>query len=541
MTDAIVIGGGIAGLASATLLAHAGADVVLLERHDQPGGRAGLLEIDGFRFDTGPSWYFMTEVVDHYFALLGERTADHLDLRDLDPSYRVFTEPADHTGPRPFDIGPPEQIAAQVEALEPGSSARVERYLRGAGDAYRIAVERFLYTTFQRPLRSLNAEALLKSPTLIRLLGSTLAHHVSRTATDERLQQVLSYHAVFLGSSPYRVPALYSLMSHLDLAQPVRYPVGGMYAVIEAMTKLAVANGVQIRTGADVARISVTGDREHRRATGVELHDGERLSAPVVVSTADLHHTETELLSPQDATYPARYWKTRGPGVSALLVYAGVRGEVPELAHHSLFFTRDWPANFDAVLGPGRVSPVDSLRAPVPGSLYLSRTSATDRPGTQFASAPEGHEALVLLVPFPADPRWGSAESPHPDLDTMADTYLDQVAEWSGIPDLRARIVTRRVVGPGHFAEEFSAWRGGALGMEHTLRQSAMFRPRGMSRRVRGLYYAGASVAPGIGVPMCLISAELVLKRLLGDTSATPLPTPAVPGSLRARIARGRR
>ncbi|NMR19716.1 phytoene desaturase [Cellulomonas fimi] len=543
----VVVGGGIGGLATASLLARGGADVTLLERHERVGGRAGTLELDGFRFDTGPSWYFMPEVFAHFFALMGERIEDHLDLVRLDPAYRVFFEGADPGGPaQALEVsGDPEENWTRFDALEPGAGARMRAYAGESSEAYRTAIDHFLYTTFARSDRALGAPVLRRSGTLARLLTETLADRVARTVQDPRLRQVLGYHAVFLGSSPYRVPALYSLMSHLDLVDGVRFPRGGMYTVIEAIERLALAAGVRIRTGTEVTAIEVVpasrtarAPRRTGLARGVRLATGELVPADVVVSGADLHHTETELLAPEHATLPEPVWERRGPGISALLVLAGVRGSLPELAHHSLFFTRDWPGNFDAVLGNGASASPDALRVPEAASMYVSRTSATD-----MDAAPPGHENVFVLVPFPADPRLGAGGAGSParaELEAHADRYLDQVGAWAGVPGLRDRVVTRRVVGPADFARDFSAWRGTALGMEHTLRQSAMFRPGNVSARVPNLLYVGGGTIPGVGLPMCLISAELVAKRLLGETSSRALPAPLRPGFLDASRATGR-
>jgi phytoene desaturase len=229
---------------------------------------------------------------------------------------------------------------------------------------------------------------------------------------------------------------------------------------------------------------------------------------------------------------PEPWWDRRGPGISALLVLAGVRGELPELAHHSLFFTRDWPGNFEDILGTGSSTPPDGLRIPEVASLYVSRTSASDP-----TAAPPGHENLFLLVPFPADPSLGAGD--RDAMERHADRYLDQVGAWAGIPGLRDRVVTRRVVAPADFERDFSAWRGTALGMEHTLRQSAMFRPGDASSRVPNVLHVGGGTIPGVGLPMSLISAELVVKRMLGETSSRPLPTPLRPGFLAAARPRG--
>jgi phytoene desaturase len=525
----VIVGGGIGGLATAALLARGGALVTLLERHDTVGGRTGTVSFDGFRFDTGPSWYFMPEVFEHLFALLGERVEDHLDLVRLDPAYRVFPEPVAGRPAQTLDVvADAETNWRTFDALEPGAGDAVRAYVAASGEAYRTALDHFLYTTFARLDRVLSADVVRRSGTLVGLLTQTLAAHVENTVKHPVLRQVLGYHAVFLGSSPYRVPALYSL--------------------IEALERIARANGVEIRTGADVVAIEVERTprswRHPRRtgvARGVRLASGEVVEADVVVSAADRHHTETALLGAEHRSLSASWWKDRGPGISSLLIMAGVRGELPELPHHSLFFTRDWAGNLEDVLGPGGPespgSDPDDLRVPDAGSLYVSRTSATE-PGT----APPGHENLFVLVPFPADARLGADETgaySRAALEAHADRYLDQIGRWAGIPHLRDRVVTRRVVGPADFARDFSAWRGSALGMEHTLRQSAMFRPSDASARVPNLLHVGGGTIPGVGLPMCAISAELVVKRMLGETSAHPLPTPLRPGFLASARADG--
>lgn len=519
----VVIGGGVSGLASAALLARGGADVTLVERHDRVGGRAGRLEVDGFTFDTGPSWYLMPEAFEHFFALLGRRVEDELDLIDLDPRYQVFFERDSAALADVLEVtASSETNRARFDEMSPGDGEAIADYVDEATDLYRLALDRFLYTTFERPLSVADRSLLPRLGSLLPLLTRSLGSRIAGRVKDPRLRQLLGFHAVFLGSSPDRVPSLFSLMSHLDLRDGVRYPRGGLYAVMEALERVALAEGVTIRTGADVRRIVV----EDGRAVGVTLADGETLRADAVVSSADMHHTETELLEEQHRARPEKSWRKVRPGVSALLVMAGVEGELPELKHHSLFFTQDWDANFQAIMERGEV--------PHPASVYVSRTTATD-PST----APAGHENLVMLVPFPAEPALGATPESREAMEQHAARYLDQVGAWAGVPDLRARTSIKAILTPSDFAESLSAFKGGALGLEHTLLQSAMFRPRNISSKVSHLLYAGASTAPGIGVPICLISAELVAKRLLGETSAHPLNTPLPAGYLARSRRRG--
>jgi 1-hydroxy-2-isopentenylcarotenoid 3,4-desaturase len=307
-------------------------------------------------------------------------------------------------------------------------------------------------------------------------------------------------------------------MSHLDLADGVRYPMGGFRVIIERIAALAAVEGVDVRTDAEVARIRV----EHGRATGVELADGTAIEADVVVSAADLHHTETALLDPEHRTHPERSWSKRVAGPSALLVLLGVRGELPQLQHHTLLFSADWTANFAAIFE-------EPTRIPTIPSLYVCKPSGVDP-----SVAPEGSENLFVLVPIPADTGLGGGGVDGDGaavLEALADRVVTQIADWAGIPDLADRIVVRRTIGPADFADDYNAWKGGALGLAHTLKQSAFFRPGDKSGAVTGLYYAGSSTIPGVGLPMCLISAELVVKRLRGDASAGPLPEPLRPRS----------
>ncbi len=516
----VVIGAGVGGLASAALLARGGAKVTLLERHERVGGRAGVLEKAGFTWDTGPSWYLMREAFDQFFALMGTSTEAELDLIDLDPRYRIYFEGERPDGPgdKLDVVADPETNYATFNAMSPGDGDAMRRYAAESAELYHLALDRFLYTTFERPDRVVNGKVLASLGKLGVLLTRPLGAKIARRVRDARLRKVLGFHAVFLGSAPDRAPSLYSLMSHLDLTDGVRYPRGGMYQVIRALERVALQAGVEIRTSSPVARIVVDDDD---LAQGVELAGGEMIAADLVVSGADMHHTETALLEREHQWQPQERWQTRQPGVSALLVFAGVRGELPELEHHTLFFTRDWDNNFAQIVGNGQLTP------PVPASVYVSRVSATD-PST----APKGYENLFMLVPFPADASLGATDASRATLEDLARRYIEQVGAWAGVPDLAERTTIHQITTPADFERDLSTWRGSALGLEHTLRQSAMFRPGNQSGVVPNLLYVGSSTVPGIGMPICLISAELVAKRLLGSTSVTPLPTPAPEGFL---------
>lgn len=514
MSSIVVIGGGIAGLASAALLAKDGHEVTLLEGRSSVGGRAGSWERDGFRFDTGPSWYLMPEVFDHFFRLLGTTAEEQLQLVTLDPGYRVLfegiAEPIDITASR-------QENLEMFERIEPGSRRRMEKYLDSARDVYEIAKKRFLYSSFANIRPLLRRDVLSRTGTLVSLLLTPLATLVRRTVKDSRLQQILGYPAVFLGSSPYIAPSMYHLMSHLDLEGGVMYPMGGFTQLIGRIEALAEAQGVTIVRDSPVTAIN----SRDGVVTGVDYADASgtprTLVADIVVSAADLHHTETELLPTALQTFPQEYWNKKVPGPSALLIYLGVKGELPQLEHHTLFFARDWKAGFDKIFG-------ENPSIPDPASIYVCKPSGIDR-----STAPDGYENLFVLVPIPADPTIGKGDvdgDGDTRIETLADRVITQISVWAGIPDLASRVTLRRTLGPGDFASDLNSWRGTALGPAHTLGQSAMFRAGNKSRKVEGLFYAGGSTIPGIGLPMCLISAEVVLKRIRGDVSTEPLAEP---------------
>lgn len=538
MTRTVVIGGGVAGLATAALLAREGHDVTLLERNTRLGGRAGTLARDGFRFDTGPSWFLMPSVFEHFFSLLGTTTAEQLDTRLLDPGYRVFSEPSGGVVDAPVTVPfGRDAVRALFEQLEPGSGPQFDAYLESANRARVMAEKHFLYNPFTRVRSVLRRDILRSLPELAGLLTRSLESFAAKRFRHPVLRQILGYPAVFLGTNPKDAPALYHLMSALDLDDGVQYPHGGFWKLVERLEALARNEGVTIVTGADVVEIECGEARDrhsrlrHRRSAvrAVRWLDAagatRDTACDVVVSTADLHHTETVLVAKPFRSYPESWWRRRVSGPGAVLVMLGVRGELPELAHHSLFFTWDWAKNFDAIFGA-------NPRIPEPASVYVCKPSASDA-----SVAPDGHENLFVLVPVPADReigRGGPNGTGSARVEATADAVIDQLAAWANVSDLRERIVVRHTIGPDDFARDYNSWRGGMLGPAHILTQSALFRAQNESKRVAGLYYAGATTAPGVGLPMCLISAELVLKRIRGDHSPGPTVPRGSPSTVRS-------
>lgn len=517
----VIIGGGMGGLSASGLLARDGYDVTLLEALPNTGGRAGSWSKDGFRFDTGPSWYLMPEVFDHWYRLMGTSAKEQLDLHVLDPGYRVFFEPKGGATAEHIDVQVGREKNLDLfEQIEPGSRDAMAKYLDSATETYEIAKKYFLYTAFVKLGPLLKREVVVRLGTLARLLLTKIWGFAGRYVKTMRAKQILGYPAVFLGTSPYEAPAMFHLMSHLDLVDGVLYAQGGFTRVMDSIRDLSVEAGVKVHTNARVTRINVDAAGN---ATGVTYTDKsgatKTLDADIVVSGADLHHTETTMLSGEQQTFPEKWWENKKPSPGAILLYLGVKGELPTLLHHSLFFTEDWDSNFSQIF-------TDKPTMPNPASFYVCTPSKSDD-----SVAPAGHSNVFVLVPCPADVSLGKGGldgSGDAQIEEVADRTIDAIASWANIPDFRERIVVRRTVGPADFEADLGAWKGNSLGPAHTLTQSALFRATNKSSKVEGLYYVGSGTVPGIGLPMCMISAEVLLKRLRGDHSAGPLPDKAI-------------
>jgi 1-hydroxy-2-isopentenylcarotenoid 3,4-desaturase len=502
---AVVVGGGIAGLASAALLAKAGMKVTLLEAREKVGGRAYIWEKDGFTFDMGPSWYLMPDAFDQFFKLMGTTADKELKLVKLEPAYQTRNEGRDEKLMIVQDL---DKNKALFDSIEPGAGAKLQQYLDSAKETYDLSMKHFLYTNFENTKSFTNKEVLGKAPRFLSHLVTSLYAFSGKYVKDERLKKILNFPAVFLGASPYDTPSMYHLMTHVDLNVGVFYPMGGFYTLIEAIERIAKQHGVEIKTNSPVSKIEVN---DKGIATGVTV-GGVFIEADVVVGTADMHHVETKLLEPKRQTFPEKFWANKVPGPSAMLLYLGVKGRVPQLNHHTLLYTENWSKNFAEVFHKAD----GKRKIPNPASLYICAPSVTDP-----SVAPDGYENLFVLVPIAADPSIGGEGDPQFEKDV--DRIIDQIATWCEIPDLKERIVVRKSMGPRDFVTQLNAWNGTALGMAHTLRQSAFFRPKNRSKKVKNLFYAGHNTIPGIGLPMCLIGAELVYKYLVDDKSTGPI------------------
>ena len=484
----VIIGGGFGGLAAACLLGKAGYDVQVFEKNEQLGGRAGQFRAEGFTFDTGPSWYLMPDVFEHFFTQLGEQLEDHIDLIKLSPSYRVTYKGRDQQ----VDMtGIVEKDTATFEAIEPGAGTQLEKYLERSTFTYQTAIDRFLYKNYDSVSDFLTPE-IMKAGLQLSIF-SNMHRYVRRYFKDPRLQQIMQYPLVFLGASPYNAPALYNLMSHVDFKQGVFYPQGGMYTLVEALVRIGKKYGVRYHVNTPVERILT----QESKVRGI-IVNGKEVSADIVVSNADIAYTESQLLQPHERDHSEAYWQKRTLAPSALLMYLGIDKQYDSLLHHNLLFSEDWRENFSQIFNKPQL-PTDS-------SFYVCAPGKTDP-----SVAPQGKENLFVLVPIASGLDYTDEQ-----LDNYADTILETMEKELHVPGLRHHISYKKLFSVKDFASRFNSYQGTGLGLAHTLLQTAAFRPKNASKKVTGLYYVGANVHPGIGLPATLISAELLMQRLEG-------------------------
>ncbi len=481
---AVVIGGGFGGLSTAALLARDGWTVTLVEKNTQLGGRARYWKKDGFTFDMGPSWYLMPEVFEHYFSLFDKKREDYYDLSPIDPYYKVYFEGGEtaHLTPR-F-----EENQKLFESFEKGGGKALKAYMEMSTYKYDVAMEDFLYRDYKHIGQFFNRR-LMTEGLRLGVLGK-LDAFVSNYVKDHRAKQILEYAMVFLGTDPAQAPAIYSIMTHVDLNLGVFFPQKGMAGAAEGFASLCRELGVELVSGAEVLKILT----EENQAVGVETNKGTFL-ADVVVSSADYHHSDTNLLDGKHRTYSDSYWEKRVVAPSMFIAYLGIGRELKGLEHHNLYFAKDWNTHFDAIF--------KNPAWPEDPCFYLSCISKTDS-----SSAPEGCENVFLLVPV-APGLVDTEEQRNAYFEHIADHVQKVTGE-----DIRKDLLVKRLYSHRDFISDYHAYKGTALGLSHTLMQTAVFRPRHQNKNVKNLYYTGQYTHPGVGVPMVLIASELIAKEI---------------------------
>lgn len=489
MKTAIVIGAGVGGIAISACLAKNGFKVTVFEKNRTPGGRLSKIEKDGFHFDVGPTLLLMPEIFAEIYDYLGERIDDHLQLRRIDPTYRVYL----HDGTTIDLTSDLNSMKSQLEAIEPGSFKAYLRFLSEAYQHYNLSLKHFVGRNFISPFDFFN----LKSLSLIFKLKALTTHYknISKFFHDQRLRAIFSFQNMYLGLSPYEALATYSLLQYTEIVDGVWFPLGGMYKVVESLVSIAKNAGVEFEFSTEVSNIDIDGSK----AVGVTLNNGAKVSADIIIANADLPYVYTRLLPKDSLTMKLQKKKYTS---SALVFCWGINSlRSSKLLHHNVFLTdHRFKESFDSIFR--------DLSIPEEPSFYVCAPSRTDP-----YLAPSNGDSLLVLVPV------GHIDDKKPqDWNAIRDRaksfVLDKLKEI-GVGDLSNIISFEQMITPTDYLESLNLLKGSAFGLSHNLAQVGYLRPQNRHPRYRNLYFVGASTHPGTGLPMVLISARLATERIL--------------------------
>ena len=470
-----VIGSGFSSLSTACYLAKGGHEVTVFEKNSNIGGRASQMKRDGFTFDMGPSWYWMPDVFERFFADFGRKPSDYYELVKLAPAYRVYFGMADYIA---IDDNLPE-IVKTFEHIEKGSGALLQEFMAKAKSNYDIAIKELVYRPGVSPAELVTFDTVKK---LGQFFGN-ISNDIRKKFTNKRLIQILEFPVLFLGAKPTDTPSFYNFMNYADFGLGTWHPKTGMYDVVKAMTDLATGLGVHFVTAANVSKIVV----DNKKAVAL-IVNGKRIEADVIVSGADYHHTES-LLEEKFRQYTEKYWESRVFAPSSLLFYVGFNKKI-DISHHALFFDVDFDKHAAAIY--------DSPEWPEAPLFYANFPSVTDK-----TAAPEGMESGFFLIPLAPGIE---------DNEILREKYFNIIIErfekLTG-QHIKDSIIFKESFCKNDFVERYNSYKGNAYGMANTLLQTAFLRPKLKSKKVKSLYFTGQLTVPGPGVPPALISGKL--------------------------------
>ena len=492
---AVVIGAGFGGLSAAVRLAARGYRVTVVDKLEQPGGRARVFEQDGFRFDAGPTVVTAPFLFEELWRLAGREMTDDVELRPVDPFYRIRFDDGTH-----FDYnGDPEQMKREIAKFSPEDVAGYERFFDKSQDIFKVGFEELAHVPFNKPSHMAKiAPAMMKLESFRTVYGL-----VSKYVKHPKIRQVLSFHPLLVGGNPFNTTSIYTLIAFLERKWGVHYAMGGTTSLVHGLVDLIEGLDGTMRLGAEVKEITLEG----QQASGVRLASGEVIDADLVVSNADVGWTYRYLLP----EYARSRWTNKRVenarySMSLFVWYFGTDRHYDEVKHHTILLGPRYKELLDDIFEHKHLA--DDF------SLYLHRPNATDP-----SMAPEGHDAFYVLSPVP---HLDSGTDWHAQAESYRQSVEDYLARTI-LPGLGEHLVTSRVLTPQGFLDDYLAFKGSAFSIEPVLTQSAYFRPHNKSEDIDGLYFAGAGTHPGAGMPGVISSAR-VLDTLLPDAPAFERP-----------------
>ncbi|GGN05364.1 phytoene dehydrogenase [Dyadobacter beijingensis] len=480
-----VIGAGFAGMAASALLARQGCEVTVFEKNDTLGGRARTFSGQGFTFDMGPSWYWMPDVYDRFYAQFGHTTADLYDLKQLDPGFAVV-----FSGNELMDIPADfEQLCALFEQTETGAGDKLREFIADGEFKYRVGMDEMVYKPGHSFIEFMSLKLLAQAMRL--QLFSSFSRHARRYFKDPRLLALIEFPVLFLGAMPRDTPALYSLMNYSGLKQGTFYPMGGFGTVADAFRDIARSAGVNFRTSETVERL----ETHHGKVSHVHTASGS-IKTDAIVGSADYRHIEHALLPEADRQYADDYWESRTFAPSCLLFYLGINKKIAKLRHHNLFFDEDFGLHAEEIY--------KDKKWPTAPLFYVCCPSVTDS-----SVAPEGQENVFVLMPIAT-----GLPDPEPIREHYYQLLMDRLEKFAG-ENIRDHVVLKKSYSVSDFKNDYHAYQGNAYGLANTLGQTAIFKPKLKSPKVSNLFFAGQLTVPGPGVPPAIISGTIAAREVL--------------------------
>jgi phytoene desaturase len=479
----VIIGSGFASIAAACYLAKAGYAVDVYEKNAQLGGRARQFTNQGFKFDMGPTWYWMPDVFERFFSDFNKEPSDYYALQRLAPSYRVYFGQDDYV-----DISDSVgEIRKSFESIETGSSKHLDIFLKKAKSNYDVAIKDLVYKPGLSILELVSRKTMFELPQFI----STIHDVAKKSFKSQKLRQIIEFPVLFLGAKPSDTPAFYSFMNHADLVLGTWYPKGGMKSVVDGMLELAGELGVNFHLNSGVSKINCG---EDNRVKSINIGNIE-IPVDLLVSGADYAHTE-QLLPLKSRMYSKAYWDKKVMAPSALLFYVGIDKKLSNVEHHSLFFDVPFDNHAKEIY--------DQPSWPKEPLFYASFPSITDE-----TISPKGKEAAIFLIPLAPD-----LEDTQELRETYFNIIMDRLEKLTN-QEIRASILFKESYCVQDFKDDYNSFKGNAYGMANTLFQTAFLRPKLKSKKLKNLYFTGQLTVPGPGVPPALISGKLVADLLI--------------------------
>ncbi|MGC8776076.1 MAG: phytoene desaturase family protein, partial [Minisyncoccia bacterium] len=485
---------GIGGLSAGCLLSKKGFEVEIFEKNKNFGGRVNFFEGNNHKFDMGPSWILMEDIFEDFYKLFNKNFYKELNIVKIDPSFKIVFD----DGEEIIIFSDLEKNKETFEKLEPGSFEKIKNYLNLQEKIYKNIKNNYIYKDIENLLSLINPKLFnifLESNPFI-----SADKYLKKQFKNKKLLKILEFDFLFLGTDPKKTPSVYGIINYFLFKKGVFYPQGGIYKIVESLLKIFKENGGKAYNNTPIKKIVV----ENKKVKGVVLENNDFINADIIISNTDLYHAQINLLDEKNRDYNEKYFKNIKLAPSAFILYVGLNTKLNQFLHHNFYFSEDWDLNFKQIF--------DYNNLPDDPSFYICSASKTDS-----YTSPSNKDQLFILVPI-APGEYLNQKL----IEDFKEKIYKKIEKTFKIKNIKNLIEFEKVYTNFDFKKDYNAFQGTALGMIHNLKQT-IFRPKIKSKKNKNLYYVGQYVYPGIGVPMVLISGQIVYKKILNIKSPGPI------------------